>query len=592
MVQKHVLLSALSVGVGLGLGLASSQSQAVSKWTMAGEGITTEKIEMELQRLIVDGRDILLSFDDFPYYLSEQTRVLLKSAAFVHLKHLDVSKHTRNLSPASRTILLSGPAELYQQALAEALAQYFGAKLLLLDMNEFSRKLRSKYGNPNNESCFKRSISEATYERVSSFFGNLSIITTRDDNGGALFRQNSGRDRKSRGMEGGNCSFKSRRNDAVSSDMSSISSQASSNSAPLKENTSWPFDENVLLQTLFKVLNSYSESGRIIFYLRDVDRLILSSPRLYKLFEGLLKKLSGSVLVLGSRMLESDYVNAKADENLKHLFPYNIDIKPPEDENRLIKWKTQLEEDMKWIKFQDNKNHIAEVLAANDLDCDDLCSICQADRMVLSNYIEEIVMSAISHHLMNNSNQEYRNGKLLISSNSLSHGLSIFQEGYSCKDTLERETNADGSKGPESKAGNLRAENKNEAEKTSLSYPSATKPVEILPDNEFEKRIRPAVIPANEIGITFEDIGALEETKESLQELVMLPLQRPDLFKGGILKPCRGLLLFGPPGTGKTMRLQNEAGKASTVYTTNISKMVGEDEKELFSRLLQRFLLL
>jgi hypothetical protein len=41
---------------------------------------------------------------------SEQTRVLLTSAAYVHLKHAEASKYTRNLSPASRTILLSGPA--------------------------------------------------------------------------------------------------------------------------------------------------------------------------------------------------------------------------------------------------------------------------------------------------------------------------------------------------------------------------------------------------------------------------------------------------------------------------------------------------
>lgn len=39
----------------------------------------------------------------------ERTRLLLTSAAYVHLKHSDLSKHTRNLSPASRAILLSGP---------------------------------------------------------------------------------------------------------------------------------------------------------------------------------------------------------------------------------------------------------------------------------------------------------------------------------------------------------------------------------------------------------------------------------------------------------------------------------------------------
>ena len=41
---------------------------------------------------------------------SEKTKVLLTSAAHVHLKHSEFSKHTRNLSPASRAILLLGPA--------------------------------------------------------------------------------------------------------------------------------------------------------------------------------------------------------------------------------------------------------------------------------------------------------------------------------------------------------------------------------------------------------------------------------------------------------------------------------------------------
>jgi hypothetical protein len=58
--------------------------------------------------------------------------------------------------------------------------------------------------------------------------------------------------------------------------------------------------------------------------------------------------------------------------------------------------------------------------------------------------------------------------------------------------------------------------------------------------------------------------GALDDIKESLQELVMLPLWCPKLFNGrGLLKPCRGILLFGPPGTGKTIlanAISNDAG--------------------------------
>jgi len=163
------------------------------------------------------------------------------------------------------------------------------------------------------------------------------------------------------------------------------------------------------------VLAFVSKASPIVLYLRDVEKLLCRSQRIYNFFQKMLKKLSGSVLILGSRILDPDYDYSEVDDRLAALFPYNIEIRPPEDENHLVSWKSQLEDDMKMIQVQDNRIHIMEVLSANDLDCDDLESICVADTMVLSNYIEEIVMSAISYHLMNNKDPDYRNGKLLIS---------------------------------------------------------------------------------------------------------------------------------------------------------------------------------
>ncbi|KAJ6868270.1 hypothetical protein NC651_033358 [Populus alba x Populus x berolinensis] len=581
MEQKHMLLSALSVGVGVGMGLGLASGQKVSGW--AGgcgsiDGVTAEQIEQELMRQVVDGRNSKITFDEFPYYLSEKTRMLLTSAAFVHLKHADFSKHTRNLSPASRAILLSGPAEFYHQMLAKALAHNFESKLLLLDVSDFSMKMQSKYGCSKKESSFKTSISGVTLERMSSLFGSFSILSPKEE---------------TRGKEGSHNSSKLRRSTSTASDMSSMTSQSGSmNPAPLKHTSSWCFDEKLFLQSLYQVLVSVSERSSIILYLRDAEKLLLQSQRMYNLLDKLLKKVSGNVLILGSRMLDQEDDCKEADERLAMLFPYNIEIKPPEDETHLVSWKAQLEEDMKKIQFQDNKNHIAEVLAANDIECDGLSSICHADTMVLSNYIEEIVVSAISYHLMNNKDPEYRNGKLLISAKSLSHGLSIFQEGKSDgKDTLKLETNAEAGKEAEGEeAVGAKNDSKTEKEKsvTGAKKDSENQPKapEVPPDNEFEKRIRPEVIPANEIGVTFADIGALDETKESLQELVMLPLRRPDLFNGGLLKPCRGILLFGPPGTGKTMlakAIAKEAGASfiNVSMSTITSKWFGEDEKNV-----------
>ncbi|KAE8663233.1 hypothetical protein F3Y22_tig00112993pilonHSYRG00034 [Hibiscus syriacus] len=599
MEQKHILLSALGVGVGvgMGLGLASGQTRWTGSGSTSSTGITLERIEKELLRQVVDGRESQVTFDQFPYYLSEQTQALLTSAAYVHLKHADVSKYTRNLSPASQAILLSGPAELYQQMLAKALAHFFESKLLLLDITDFSLKIQSKYGS-GQESSFKRSTSESTLERLSGLFGSFSLLSQEEPKG-TLRRQSSGFDIGSRGTEG---PPKLRRYASVSDNINNLASQCSpANPAPLRRTSSLSFDEKLLIQALYKVLVYVSKASPIVMYLRDVDNLLSRSQRVYNLFEKMLKKLPGKVLILGSQVVDLSNDEREVDERLTDIFPYNIEIRPPADEKHLVSWKSQLEKDMKMIQAQDNRNHIMEVLSANDLDCDDLDSICVADTMALSKYIEEVVVSAISYHLMNNKDPEYRNGKLVISSKSLSHGLSIFQEGKSIgKDTLKGETQKEkheearatsAAVKPEPKPSSTNPEKKSEktvpATKTEGENSApASKAPEVPPDNEFEKRIRPEVIPANEIDVTFADIGALEETKESLQELVMLPLRRPDLFKGGLLKPCRGILLFGPPGTGKTMlakAIAKEAGASfiNVSMSTITSKWFGEDEKNV-----------
>jgi SpoVK/Ycf46/Vps4 family AAA+-type ATPase len=103
--------------------------------------------------------------------------------------------------------------------------------------------------------------------------------------------------------------------------------------------------------------------------------------------------------------------------------------------------------------------------------------------------------------------------------------------------------------------------------------------------DEYERNFVSAVVAPGEIGVKFEDIGALEDVKKALNELVILPMRRPELFaRGNLLRPCKGILLFGPPGTGKTLlakALATEAGAnfISITGSTLTSKWFGDAEK-------------
>ncbi len=87
-------------------------------------------------------------------------------------------------------------------------------------------------------------------------------------------------------------------------------------------------------------------------------------------------------------------------------------------------------------------------------------------------------------------------------------------------------------------------------------------------------------------GITYEDIGGIGSQLQKVREMIELPLKHPELFRRLGIDPPKGVLLHGPPGTGKTMIAKAVATETNAHFTSIngpeiISKYYGESEKQL-----------
>ncbi|MGQ9624072.1 MAG: CDC48 family AAA ATPase [Candidatus Bathycorpusculaceae bacterium] len=86
--------------------------------------------------------------------------------------------------------------------------------------------------------------------------------------------------------------------------------------------------------------------------------------------------------------------------------------------------------------------------------------------------------------------------------------------------------------------------------------------------------------------VHWDDIGGLEEVKQELKEAVEWPLKNPEIFRRIGIKPPKGILLYGPPGCGKTLLARAVATESEANFITIkgpevFSKWVGESEKAI-----------
>ncbi|KAM0681782.1 Fidgetin-like protein 1 [Glugoides intestinalis] len=101
-------------------------------------------------------------------------------------------------------------------------------------------------------------------------------------------------------------------------------------------------------------------------------------------------------------------------------------------------------------------------------------------------------------------------------------------------------------------------------------------------DDYIIERISKEILESG-VDVTWDDIVGLEDVKRIINEVVVWPMLRPDIFTG-LRGPPKGLLLFGPPGTGKTMIGKCIASQCKATFfsisaSSLTSKWVGEGEK-------------
>jgi SpoVK/Ycf46/Vps4 family AAA+-type ATPase len=515
------------------------------------------------------GRDSDVSFEAFPYYLSESTKSTLLMLTFMHLKGAQYAKYVA-ATPfgTSSRILLTGPlgSDIFQETLVKALAKHYDVKYLVCLINEPALCGCASSQRPLKEGdivIFKGPSGDRAGDTPGFVQGSRGPLVGRKGRVVDVLRgRNIVAAQFDSPVSGNNISY------FAESELEREGATPGATRGCRQE----------MIDALFEVLDSESTNSPFILFLKNAENLVGDER-----FKDKLNRLRATVVVIashagapekkpkhketsqsglvkvemlrifGKAAARSEPIQNTSVEMLSKLFPCRVTIQAPHDEEMLSEWNLQLGKDMETVKSKSNITMLQLALDRSNLHCEDLESVIITDQALTKDSAAEIVKWALYKESLTHEKDEEpptKNQKLILSADSLREGMTSIQE--------------------------------MQIKPSSSSHRSSK---HVVPANDFEKRLLADVIPPKEIGVSFEDIGASETLKEALKELVMLPLQRPELFsRGQLMRPCKGVMLFGPPGTGKTMLAKAVASEAGASFinislSSIASKWYGEGEQ-------------